>query len=90
MSDGAGWRRAGHPPRSPTAEPDDPAWLFYTSGTTGRPKGATLTHRNLLTSATLSYFADIDPVGRGTPSSMPRRCRTAPASTACPMSPGGR
>ncbi|QIM20186.1 long-chain fatty acid--CoA ligase [Phycicoccus sp. HDW14] len=41
---------------------DDAAWLFYTSGTTGRPKGATLTHGNLLM-ASLSYFADIGPVG---------------------------
>lgn len=47
----------------PTA-PDDPAWLFYTSGTTGRPKGATLTHRNLL-AMTLSYFADIDSISPG-------------------------
>jgi acyl-CoA synthetase (AMP-forming)/AMP-acid ligase II len=39
--------------------PDDPAWLFYTSGTTGRPKGAMLTHRTLL-AMSLRYYADIE------------------------------
>src|SRR5690606_8710816 len=41
--------------------PVDTAWLFYTSGTTGRPKGVMITHRNLMTMG-MTYFNDVDPV----------------------------
>src|SRR2546430_3658952 len=31
----------------PDVKPDDPAWLLYTSGTTGFPKGALQRHRSI-------------------------------------------
>lgn len=44
----------------------DPAWLFYTSGTTGRPKGAVLTHAILHFVAT-AWLADLERMRPGHP-----------------------
>jgi long-chain acyl-CoA synthetase len=45
------------PPDEPTddVEENDPCVLFYTSGTTGRPKGAIHTHKSMVAEARLSH-----------------------------------
>ncbi|WP_437377519.1 AMP-binding protein [Inquilinus limosus] len=52
LDDTEGERDRGHGPsgeaETRAVEPDDPACLFYTSGTTGPPKGVPLTHANIV------------------------------------------
>ena len=43
---------------------DDPAWLFYTSGTTGRPKGVEITHGNLAAMAQC-FLSDVEAIAPG-------------------------
>jgi acyl-CoA synthetase (AMP-forming)/AMP-acid ligase II len=54
---------------------DDPAGIFYTSGTTGRPKGALGTHRNLVTNIMTSAGSGAQSArrrGEGLPEPRPR------------------
>jgi long-chain acyl-CoA synthetase len=52
---------AGAPIDMVSRDRDDLAWLFYTSGTTGKPKGVCITH-GMIAATSLCYPVDVDPV----------------------------
>ena len=65
----------------PSAKPDDLATLVYTSGTTGNPKGAMLTHGNIASNVLATCERSADRHGHDRRS---RSCRSRTSSSAWP------
>ena len=74
------------PAPDPGLSPDDPATIFYTSGTTGQAKGAWGTHRNIATNLVNTGFrAARAAVRRGDPWPPPAAALPAPRAQLLPL-----
>lgn len=71
-----------------TVDEDDPAVLMFTSGTTGRPKAAVLTHRVLLCFVSAQSFIGAQGMAFGRAMAASRPAPT-PDATAAPPRPSG-
>ncbi|HUP85446.1 MAG TPA: class I adenylate-forming enzyme family protein [Acidimicrobiales bacterium] len=76
------------PPPDPGIEPDDEATIFYTSGTTGRPKGALGTHRNFTTNLMSLTFAGARSALRSRSADPEAAPPAPPAPPAAPVASG--
>ncbi|WP_040837417.1 class I adenylate-forming enzyme family protein [Nocardia brevicatena] len=69
----------GATPETAPVDEDDPAVILYTSGTTGRPKGVTHSHRNLIAVTDYHRYNDALSAARtGTPDTSRRFLLTSP------------